>query len=202
MTVSPERQIKLNHLSLLAKALLPANDELGAAQTYLGTLTRRIATSDDLEEDEDDDEEAVLVRWNASAVQEPKEDVSLRNLRLFALKNSRHLQTWSNNFVPAFLFRVGDIGYVPSTSDVGENSDTEVYTASYGGFQRFVRICNILDSEDGHNCDDFEVDEDTSGSMTSFQSARFSRTDLEGFEIGGGVFGFVVTLLLPMSRCS
>lgn len=170
---------------------MPANDAPVVARTYLDTLIRQIPDSSEPDEDEDEDEETLLIRWKDPSAQKDKEEVSLRNLRLFALKNARHAQTWSNNFVPAFLFRVGDIGYVPPSSAKDLEDDIKAKTPAYGGFHRFVRICNIFDDEDGDDDEDMEVEEDATGSSMSFDSGRFGRTELACFEAGESIYGFV-----------
>jgi hypothetical protein len=102
------------------------------------------------------------------------EKPSLRKLREYALKEGKLWQTWSNNFVPAFLCEVGDVGYIaaPSTaeeSDAEEGVEDETrekdekdekskqdenddkgkpkVLEAWAGFERFVRLCNVFDMD-------------------------------------------------------
>ena len=183
--VPPERQMKLNHLTLLAKALLPGDDSPPVAGEYLSTVMHEISSASD-EPDDDEDEEAVLARWKAGSASIPTAPLSLSKLRLFAIQNSKHVWSWSNNFVPPYLFTVGDVGYIPPPTAAADESEQSL--PAYTGFDHFVRLCNVLEDamdEDG----ELDVEDEATGSTTSFDFGRLDRGQLEGFEVGGGIFG-------------
>ncbi|KIP09448.1 hypothetical protein PHLGIDRAFT_323621 [Phlebiopsis gigantea 11061_1 CR5-6] len=195
--LSPERQMKLNHVTLLAKALLPADDTPAVAGEYLTTVMREIsAPSDALEEDED--EEAELLRWKSGSPYTSAVPLSLNRLRLFAIRNLKHAWSWSNNFVPPYLFTVGDIGYIRDPTPDDEESEQTL--PAYTGFNRFVRLCNIVENAGDHD-DELDVEEEATGSTTSLDSGRFDKGQLEGFEVGGGIFGWPI-VTSPQQRIS
>ena len=86
-----ELQLKIHHLAVLAKALLPSSDDYSVVDGRLQEI---------LGNEEEDVEESTL---------------SL--IRTIAIKAQTHSQTWSNKFVPPFTFTVGDIGYIPAGED-------------------------------------------------------------------------------------
>lgn len=187
------KQIKINHLTLLARALLPQNDSPQVARERLDSLVQIIERGSDEAADENaDEDEFDLIDYYSDGAGE--DSVTLSKLRSLAIKSATHSQTWSHNFVPPYLFQVGDIGYVPPRprGEVDEAGALEAYM----GFERFVRICNMLDEsqEEPEEAEeaDFEVEEDAKGWATLHDFGRFERRDLQSFEAGfEGVLGYV-----------
>lgn len=138
-------QRKVNHLGLLVRSILPGEDEVSAAASRLQQLLG-----------DDEDEEA--------------EPLSLPLIRMSAIRARSHGQSWNNNFVPAHMFRVGDIGYVPPGED----------------FKSFVKLKNILDA----GMIELEINPFATGWKTHMQMGHFDRQQLQPFELPGGVSGY------------
>ncbi|OBZ74650.1 hypothetical protein A0H81_05439 [Grifola frondosa] len=96
-TTSIETQRKVNHLAVLAKALLPNSDDLSLVSSRLQSIL-----GGDEEGDEIDD------------YAHPASPLTLRQIRLAAFDAHTHQYAWSQNIVPAYKYAVGDIAYVPS----------------------------------------------------------------------------------------
>ncbi|KAI0656301.1 hypothetical protein C8Q70DRAFT_1013688 [Cubamyces menziesii] len=94
--VSEERQRKLSHLVVLARALLPESDNL----TVVKERVQRVLCAED-EEDEEAD---------ASSM-------TLRQIRKAAFAVGAQQQAWFRNTVPPSKYSVGDLGYLPKGSD-------------------------------------------------------------------------------------
>ena len=160
-----EKQFKLSHITLLARALLPGDAAPDVASTHIHSLsrllhdpptdsTRHQHTSDDEEPNEEDELAALQHSWSCprpspSPAPEKKEESRLRDLRAWALERGAHAQTWSNNFVPAFLCSVGDIGYIghTGTASYTYKGDGSRILDAWGGFERFVRVGNVFEME-------------------------------------------------------
>ncbi|GJF00383.1 hypothetical protein PsYK624_166700 [Phanerochaete sordida] len=211
--LDPVRQEKANHLALLARTLLPGNDAPPAALARLDALARAIAPPPapaPLLEDERDEMDDLLDLYGdeddadaaeKTTVENRTEKLTLRRLRDVALRAGTHGVAWSNNFVPPYLFRVGDVGYIrPQTSKADTSAAAEKPEAlwAYGGFDRFVRVCNVLDDA-VHGEAALEVRPDHGGWTMSFDGGRFEKTELQAFEAGGGVLGWPI-LTSPGAR--
>ncbi|KAI0326798.1 hypothetical protein GY45DRAFT_1328458 [Cubamyces sp. BRFM 1775] len=98
--VSEERQRKLSHLVVLARALLPGSDNL----TVVKERVQRVLCAED-EEDEEAD---------ASIL-------TLRQIRKAAFAVGAHQQAWHRNTVPPSKYSVGDLGYLPKGSNDWED---------------------------------------------------------------------------------
>ncbi|KAI0776820.1 hypothetical protein BD413DRAFT_610404 [Trametes elegans] len=94
-TMTVERQRKVNHLTILARALLPDADNLDLAKARLSSVLHPTT-------DEDVDEEA-----------EPA-PLTLRQIRRVAFDGPQ--QAWQQKTVPPHKFSVGDLGYMPDGS--------------------------------------------------------------------------------------
>lgn len=113
---SVEMQRKINHLTIIARAILPSTDEISTVHERLHKLLGTIDS--DLDEEE-----------------EPLElpPMSLRQIRQAAISINVHQASWfENNGVAPHKFSVGDIGYMSKTE--GEESD----------WSKFVLIGNVL----------------------------------------------------------
>ncbi|KAI0341257.1 hypothetical protein BDW22DRAFT_341386 [Trametopsis cervina] len=146
---SPEMQRKINHLGLIVRSVLPNNDEVQIASARLTELLG-----------DEEDEEA--------------EPLSLPMIRMSAIQARTHGMSWSENFVPAHMFHIGDIGYIPP----GE------------GVKSFVRLKNVL--EEG--IADWEVKSPATGWKTHFDMGRFDQQELQPFELPGDVCGWALVL--------
>ncbi len=92
-------QLKVNHLTILARALLPNADNISTVQDRLHKLLGSL----------DDDE---------TAFDEPP--VTLRQIRKAAIAANTHQQAWfANDDIIPHKFSVGDLGYIPK----GRGSD-------------------------------------------------------------------------------
>ncbi|KAH9856382.1 hypothetical protein C2E23DRAFT_882451 [Lenzites betulinus] len=91
-STTAERQRKVNHLAMLARALLPGSDNLEVVKTRLQNVLRAA---------EADDEEA-----EAS-------ELTLKHIRKAAFAAGAHQQAWFRNTAPPNKFEVGDLGYMP-----------------------------------------------------------------------------------------
>ena len=111
-------QLKVNHLTMLARALLPSSDDIIVVQ---GRLHKLLGSCED-EEDEDftfDDGP-------------PK---TLREIRKAAIAANTHQQAWfENTGIAPHQFSVGDLGYLPKTNVEGEKD-----------WANFVVLCNVFD---------------------------------------------------------
>lgn len=208
-----DKQIKANHFALLARTLLPGNDAPEAAEAHLEALARTIEPPAEKHEDEEGDEIDDFIALydtgseGSSPASQPSvidDKLTLKKLRQVALQAGTHGVAWGNNFVPPHLFRVGDIGYIRPEGVIAEgDQDGRKPEAlwSYGGFDRFVRVCNVFDeqaciemtnaakeAEIGRNLD---VKQDNSGWTSSFEHGRFEKTELQVFDAGGGILGCV-----------
>ncbi|EKM52601.1 uncharacterized protein PHACADRAFT_31094 [Phanerochaete carnosa HHB-10118-sp] len=213
--LEPTKQIKANHFALLARTLLPGNDTPEAAQARLETLARTIEPPVESHEEEEQDEvdEFIALYGTESNAPSPYdqstgvvEKLTLKRLRQAALQAGTHGVTWSNNFVPPHLFRVGDVGYIRSegTEDKdGSDGEKEPKALwSYGGFDRFVRMCNILDEAAPHSGSEIPIETgprvsleskpESTGWTTAFDHGRFEKTELQAFEAGGGMLGWPI----------
>ncbi len=113
---SIEMQRKLNHLTILARAILPSADEISTVHERLHKLLGTI----DSERGEEE---------------EPLElpPMSLRQIRQAAISIDVHQASWSedNGIIP-HRFSVGDLGYIPESENGGN------------GWSNFVLIGNVL----------------------------------------------------------
>ncbi|KAI0351618.1 hypothetical protein OH77DRAFT_1429437 [Trametes cingulata] len=91
-----ERQVKISHLAVLARALLPGTDDLEVVKKRL----QRVVSAED-----EEDEEA-----------EPAH-MSLRQIRKAAFAAELEHEPWHRNTVPPHKFSVGDLGYLPQSCD-------------------------------------------------------------------------------------
>ncbi|KAI0651288.1 hypothetical protein C8Q79DRAFT_1004593 [Trametes meyenii] len=96
-SVTAERQRKVNHLAVLARALLPGSDDIEVVTDRLQTVLHSI--------EDGEDEEA-----------EPAQ-MTLRQIRKAAFAANTHQQAWRQKTVPPHKFSVGDLGYMPKGSD-------------------------------------------------------------------------------------
>lgn len=140
-------QLKLNHLGLLVRSILPSDDQISVASDRLKEILG-----------DDEDEEA--------------DPLSLSAIRMAAIRARTHGISWNNNFVPAHMFHVGDIGYVPSGGD----------------FKSFVLLKNVL--QDGVT--EWEVNDAATGWKTHFGPGGFNKEQLQPFELPGDVSGYVI----------
>lgn len=114
-TETAEVQRKVNHLTILARALLPSGDNIATVQERLHKFLSSI--------DEDDDEEPAEVPL-----------MSLRQIRKAAFAANVHQQSWfENENIKPHKFRVGDLGYLPKREGTGEKN-----------WDEFVVLCNVL----------------------------------------------------------
>ncbi|KAI0632872.1 hypothetical protein C8Q77DRAFT_1263022 [Trametes polyzona] len=95
-TTTLERRLKINHLAVLARALLPDSDNLDVVKQRLQNV---LSVTED-----DDDEEAGEI------------ELTLRQIRKAAFAAGAHQQAWFKNTVPPHKFAVGDLGYMPEGS--------------------------------------------------------------------------------------
>ncbi|KAI0668853.1 hypothetical protein C8Q78DRAFT_212859 [Trametes maxima] len=95
-SVTVERQRKVNHLAVLARALLPGSDNIDVVTKRLHAVLRSV---------DDEDEEA-----------EPTQ-MTLRQIRKAAFAANTHQQAWRQKTVPPHKFSIGDLGYMPQGSD-------------------------------------------------------------------------------------
>lgn len=100
--------------------------------------------------------------------------LSLATIRSVAIRSRTHGLSWNNNFVPAHLFHVGDVGYVPKGRE----------------FKEFVLLRNVL-AED----EELEVTESATGWRMRFSGGGFDREQLQPFEMPEGVSGCVLLSL-------
>ncbi|KAI0944487.1 hypothetical protein AcW1_002181 [Taiwanofungus camphoratus] len=91
-TTSVEMQQKVNHLALLAGAILPSSTDVAIASSRLQRILG------------DEDEQQYIDSLH----------LTLRQIRIAALEANTHQQTWRQNTVPAYKYAVGDVGYIPS----------------------------------------------------------------------------------------
>ncbi|EIW56653.1 uncharacterized protein TRAVEDRAFT_49473 [Trametes versicolor FP-101664 SS1] len=91
-STSNVRQRKVNHLTMLARALLPDSDNLEVVKKRLQSVLRVT---------EEEDEEAEVL------------PLTLRQIRKAAFAADVHNQSWFRNNIPPHKFSVGDLGYVP-----------------------------------------------------------------------------------------
>ena len=118
--VTADMQRKLNHLTVLARALLPSSDNIEVVQQRLHKL---IGSADGGDDEECQFGEVPLM--------------SLRQIRKAAIAADAHQQAWyENNGITPHKFSVGDLGYLPKR-DGSEEKD----------WANFVVLCNVL--EDG-----------------------------------------------------
>lgn len=118
ISVAPvEMQRKVNHLTILARAILPSADDIS---TVHDRLHRLLGTIDS--EFEDGEEEPLELP-----------PMSLRQIRQAAISINVHQASWfENNGIVPHKFTVGDIGYIPKAK--GEEND----------WSKFVLIGNVL----------------------------------------------------------
>ncbi|KAL4245641.1 hypothetical protein ABKN59_010782 [Abortiporus biennis] len=95
-------QLKLNHLTVLARSLLPSEEAAKEANIRVTEMLQ------DCEE-----EEASWETINSSKL-------TLKALRLLAISRNLHNYTWLQNTVPPNKYDVGDIGYIPKGKDWDE----------------------------------------------------------------------------------
>ncbi|KAI1790577.1 hypothetical protein LXA43DRAFT_890846 [Ganoderma leucocontextum] len=115
-SISIEMQRKINHLTILARAILPSADDISTVHERLHKLLGTIDS--EFEEEE-----------------EPHElpPMSLRQIRQAAISINVHQASWfENNGIVPHKFSVGDLGYIRRTED-GEND-----------WSKFVLIGNVL----------------------------------------------------------
>ncbi|PIL25894.1 hypothetical protein GSI_11647 [Ganoderma sinense ZZ0214-1] len=115
-STSVEMQRKINHLTVLARAILPSTDDISTVHERLHKLLGTI--DGDLDEEE-----------------EPLElpPMSLRQIRQAAISINVHQASWfESSGIAPHKFSVGDIGYIPKDED--EKSD----------WSKFVLIGNVL----------------------------------------------------------
>ncbi|KAI0742707.1 hypothetical protein C8Q80DRAFT_1221158 [Daedaleopsis nitida] len=114
-TETAEVQRKVNHLTILARALLPSADNISNVQERLHKFLGSI--------DEDDDEEPAEVPL-----------MSLRQIRKAAFAANVHQQSWfENENIKPHKYSVGDLGYIPKRKGTDEKDWGE-----------FVVLCNVL----------------------------------------------------------
>ena len=136
---------------MLAKALLPDSDDHAAVSAIFEEI---------LGDDEDSDDFV-----------EP----TLPLIRRVAIDAKTHTHTWSNNFVPAFLFTVGDIGYIPPGEDFGS----------------FVILGNII--KDGLAI--LDTAQSSRGFHTRWKP-HITRDEIQPFPAHGDYTGYGLRLLL------
>lgn len=90
---SVELQHRINHLTVLIRALLPGSSDVTRVSERLQHL---------LGEDTEEEEEVSL---------------SLAQIRVAAISVGNHDHTWSQNTVPPYKYSVGDLGYIPEGKD-------------------------------------------------------------------------------------
>ncbi|KAI0688494.1 hypothetical protein BC835DRAFT_1419088 [Cytidiella melzeri] len=149
-TGSPEMQRKVNHLGLIVRSVLPSgNDECHEASARLQELL-----------DDDEDEEA--------------EPLSLPMIRMAAIRARTHGHSWNHNFVPAYMFKLGDVGYVPPGEQI----------------KSFVRIANVLDE----GLVDLDLTTHATGRKIHFDFGRFDQQDLQPFLLPGDVYSWPLVI--------
>ncbi|KAI0370861.1 hypothetical protein BV20DRAFT_943216 [Pilatotrama ljubarskyi] len=94
-TVTAERQVKVSHLAVLARVVLPGSDDLQVVKKHLQHMISN----------EDEDEEAEMA------------PMSLREIRKAAFATGIQQQPWHRNTVPPHKLTVGDLGYLPQDCD-------------------------------------------------------------------------------------
>ncbi|KAF7795151.1 hypothetical protein EIP86_006299 [Pleurotus ostreatoroseus] len=151
-------QTRVNHLAILTKALLPSSGERTIVSQRL----------DDMLGDEDEDED------------EEHEELTLPAIRMKAISSNTHNFTWHNNFVPAYKFHVGDLGYI----------------ANNGDFSSFVLLTNVL--EDGLTV--LDTVKSAHGTQWSMGTA-FHKQELQSFPAPCGFTGWPI-VTLPEARDS
>ncbi|TBU45668.1 hypothetical protein BD309DRAFT_955656 [Dichomitus squalens] len=115
-STSIEMQSRLNHLTVLARMILPSLDNVSIVRERLHKLLGNM-------HDEYDDEEEPL----------EIQPMSLRQIRHAAISIGAHQATWHENTgIPPNKFSVGDLGYIPKGD--GEQM----------AWSNFVAICNVL----------------------------------------------------------
>lgn len=143
-------QTKVNHLGVLVKALLPDSRNFAAVTEQLDSLLG--------EEEEDEDEDGGL---------------TLPLIRMQAIKQNAHDLTWDNNFVPAYMYTVGDIGYIPGGED----------------FNSFVVLKNVIKD----NLVLLDTVQEIHGTHHPHTMGRmFARQELQSFPAPGGFYGYAV----------
>ncbi|RDX41179.1 hypothetical protein OH76DRAFT_1489711 [Lentinus brumalis] len=94
---TPDMQRKVNHLTILARALLPSSEDITSVQ---GRLQKLLGSLDD----EGGLSEIPLM--------------TLRQIRKAAIAADAHQQAWfENTGIPPHRFRVGDLGYLPKRDE-------------------------------------------------------------------------------------
>jgi hypothetical protein len=139
-----ELQSKINHLGIIVRSVLPSGDD-NLAQTSFRL--------DELLGDED----------------EELDELSLPMIRMAAIRGRTHGHSWANNFVPAYMFDVGDYGYVPPGEEFGA----------------FVKLGNVLHDE----LASWEIAAQASGRLEHFDAGRFERQELQPFLLPEDVSG-------------
>ncbi|CAL1697986.1 unnamed protein product [Somion occarium] len=144
-------QRKVAHLAVLARALLSDLEEPRTLSDRLNLL---------LGDDEDEELEVDQCL------------LSLRQIRMAAISANRHDHVWRPNTVPAYKFRVGDLGWIPAGRI----------------FDEMTIICNVLDAKTAA----LEIKQTAIGWQGSWEGGFRTKQDLEPFLLPNDVHGWPV----------
>jgi len=149
-----ELQQKISHLAVLARALLP--DVSNAAE-----VSARLSEIIDADGDEDDSDSHHTT-------------LSLRQIRLAALSSANHAKMWRARTVPAYKYRIGDLGYIPDGKDFGS----------------FVVLQNVV--ADG--LVSFELVHNATGWQGCWDRGFRQNTDLQPFPAYMNAYGWAIVV--------
>lgn len=142
-------QRKIAHLAVLAKALFPDEEDPVSLSERLDSLLGG-----------DDDDESEDVDHNP---------LTLRQIRMIAIKANKHDHVWKPNTVPAHKFRVGDVGWVPHGKEFNE---MEVF-------------CNVLDN----GMAKFDMKESAIGWQGSWVGGHRENRDMKPIFFPNDIYG-------------
>ncbi|KAH9922319.1 uncharacterized protein BXZ73DRAFT_51396 [Epithele typhae] len=163
--IPSEIQHKLNHLTILARALLPDSGDTVAVQERL----HRILGSADCE---DEDEDAFEILHTPT--------LTLRRIREAAISAGGHKQVWSeSNGIAPHRFAVGDYGYFPKSNVVEQD------------WSEFVVLGNVQDE----GLVRFETTHVSDGKQGAWHDGCHKWDDVQSFELPDGVHGWTVVVL-------
>ncbi len=111
---SLEVQQKVSHLAVLAKSLLPSSDDTALVSSRLSSILYYSRPSIPFSRDDDDDDEGEEEEdHDGGRIAKGQPTAGLAKIRMAAILANTHSHTWARNVVPAYMYAVGDIGYVP-----------------------------------------------------------------------------------------
>ncbi|PSR79847.1 hypothetical protein PHLCEN_2v6893 [Hermanssonia centrifuga] len=117
-SASLEVQQKVSHLAVLAKSLLPSSDDSALVSSRLSSILYYSRPSIPFSrggggDDDDDEGEEEGEDHDDGRIAKGQPTAGLAKIRMAAILANTHSHTWARNVVPAYMYAVGDIGYVP-----------------------------------------------------------------------------------------